>query len=470
MLKQTDHNDTNPLTAVFELIQKRLPADVADLATNFTKNFYERVSAEDLAERSTQDLYGAALSHWHFASRFTPGASRLRVYNPRPEEHGWQSTHTIIEIISQDMPFLVDSITMEVNRQGLTVHLIIHPLMRMRRDSDGNLQAIVEIHDEAAGTLESIIHVEVDRRTDPAHLEALQQGLARILADVHAAVADWPGMRQNLTDLVTSLEASPPPIEVTQVEEDIAFLKWLAAGNFTMLGYREYALVDEISEETGDSDCVLRIVPGTGAGILRETGEERSISFSALPPEVKKVAIEPRLLVLTKANARSTVHRPGYLDYVGVKKMDKDGKVIGEHRFLGLFTATAYSASPEAIPILRQKVRNVLDRAELRPHSHGGRALSIILEQYPRDELFQITSDQLYTVAMGILGLGERQRTRLFVRHDTFGRFYSCLIYAPGKITTRHSVSACRTCCSTPFRAHRASSMFRYPNPRWPVS
>ena len=431
MLKQTDHNDTNPLTAVFELIQKRLPADVADLATNFTKNFYERVSAEDLAERSTQDLYGAALSHWHFASRFTPGASRLRVYNPRPEEHGWQSTHTIIEIISQDMPFLVDSITMEVNRQGLTVHLIIHPLMRMRRDSDGNLQAIVEIHDEAAGTLESIIHVEVDRRTDPAHLEALQQGLARILADVHAAVADWPGMRQNLTDLVTSLEASPPPIEVTQVEEDIAFLKWLAAGNFTMLGYREYALVDEISEETGDSDCVLRIVPGTGAGILRETGEERSISFSALPPEVKKVAIEPRLLVLTKANARSTVHRPGYLDYVGVKKMDKDGKVIGEHRFLGLFTATAYSASPEAIPILRQKVRNVLDRAELRPHSHGGRALSIILEQYPRDELFQITSDQLYTVAMGILGLGERQRTRLFVRHDTFGRFYSCLIYAP---------------------------------------
>ena len=150
MLKQTDHNDTNPLTAVFELIQKRLPADVADLATNFTKNFYERVSAEDLAERSTQDLYGAALSHWHFASRFTPGASRLRVYNPRPEEHGWQSTHTIIEIISQDMPFLVDSITMEVNRQGLTVHLIIHPLMRMRRDGDGNLQAIVGLHDDAA--------------------------------------------------------------------------------------------------------------------------------------------------------------------------------------------------------------------------------------------------------------------------------------------------------------------------------
>lgn len=140
------------------------------------------------------------------------------------------------------------------------------------------------------------------------------------------------------------------------------------------------------------------------------------------------------------------MHRPGYLDYVGVKRIDDKGKVIGEQRFLGLFTATAYSASPEAIPILRQKVRKVLDRAELRPESHGGRALAIILEQYPRDELFQIAPEQLYDVAMGILGLGERQRTRLFVRHDTFGRFFSCLIYALAKTTTRRSANACRMC------------------------
>jgi glutamate dehydrogenase len=431
MPKPNDNNDANPLAAVFELIEKRLPTDVIERATAFTKNYYRRVANEDLAERSPQDLYGAALSHWHFASRFTPGASRLRVYNPRPEEHGWQSTHTIIEIVSQDMPFLVDSITMEVNRQGLTVHLIIHPLMRVRRDADGNLLAIGEQRDETDGNLESIIHVEVDRRTDPTHLDALQQGLTRILADVHAAVADWPGMRRQLADLVAGLETSPPPVEAEQAAEDIAFLKWLAAGNFTLLGYREYALVDETDPDTGSADCVLRIVPGTGAGILRETGAEHSIAFSALPPEVKKVATEPRLLVLTKANARSTVHRPGYLDYVGVKRIDGNGKVIGEQRFLGLFTATAYSASPEAIPILRQKVRKVLDRAELRPESHGGRALAIILEQYPRDELFQIAPEQLYDVAMGILGLGERQRTRLFVRHDTFGRFFSCLIYAP---------------------------------------
>ena len=431
MYSPSENKDANPLPAVFELIRKRLPADVADLASAFTERYYERVASEDLAERSAQDLYGAAVSHWHFASRYLPGAARLRVYNPRPEEHGWQSTHTIIEIIGKDTPFLVDSITMEVNRQGLTVHLIIHPLMRMRRDAEGNLLQIVGDRDESDATLESVIHVEVDRRTDPTHLDALQQGLTRILGDVHAAVDDWPVMRQRMSDLVATLESDPPAIDASVAAEDIAFLKWLAAGNFTLLGYREYTLQADTDPGAKADDYVLSIVPGTGAGILRETGQARSISFSALPPEVKKTALEPRLLVLTKANARSTVHRPGYLDYVGVKRFDANGKVIGEQRFLGLFTATAYSASPESIPLLRKKVSRVLEQAGLRPQSHGGRALSIILEQYPRDELFQIDPELLHTFAMGILGLGERQRTRLFVRRDTFGRFFSCLIYAP---------------------------------------
>ncbi|MDZ4316799.1 MAG: NAD-glutamate dehydrogenase [Azonexus sp.] len=431
MLNPNEHKEMSPLTAVLELIRKRQPADVAALAEAFTQRYYAQVASEDLAERSAQDLYGAALSHWHFARRFSPGAARLRVYNPRPEEHGWQSTHTIIEIISEDMPFLVDSITMEVNRQGLTVHLIIHPLMRMRRDADGNLQDITDEGDDAAGGLESIIHVEVDRRTDPVHLEALQQGLTKILGDVRAAVDDWPIMRQQLADLIAGLENALPPINPVDAAEDIAFLKWLAAGNFTLLGYREYTLLGEDALCAEANDCVLRIVPGTGAGILRETGHEHSISFAALPPEVKRIALEPRLLVLTKANARSTVHRPGYLDYVGVKRIDPAGRVIGEQRFLGLFAATAYSISPSTIPLLRQKVRTVLERAGFRPQSHGGRALMTILEQYPRDELLQIDPEQLYSVVMGILGLGERQRTRLFVRHDTFGRFFSCLIYAP---------------------------------------
>jgi len=437
MQNPTEHlaaDQLKQLAAVFELIQARLPAAEAALAEAFTRRFYGQVASEDLAERSVQDLYGAALAHLHFVRRFTPGAARLRVYNPRPEEHGWQSTHTIIEIVSEDMPFLVDSITMEVNRQGLTLHLIIHPIIRMCRDAEGNLLGIADGGDECAdsgGVYESIIHVEVDRRTEPEHLDALQQGLLRILGDVRASVADWPVMRQRLADLIVDLERNPPPIAAADAAEDIAFLKWMASGNFTLLGYREYSLSDENGASGKGSDCVLRIVPGSGAGILHETGQERSVSFAALPPEVRQIARSLSLLVLTKANARSTVHRPGYLDYVGVKRIDADGLVIGERRFLGLYTSTAYSVSPAAIPLLRQKVAAVLEHAGFPPQSHGGRALMTILEQYPRDELWQIETGQLCTVAMGILGLGERQRTRLFVRHDAFGRFFSCLIYAP---------------------------------------
>ena len=418
---EADH----PVDAVVQLIRSRL-GDDAPQAEAFTRQFYSQVALDDLQGRPVQDLYGAALSHWHFARRFSGGAPRLRVYNPRPEEHGWQSTHTVIEIVSEDMPFLVDSITMEVNRQGLTLHLIIHPLMRTRRDTDGTLQAVAaDTADEAAGRLESIIHVEVDRRSEAADLDALGAGLTHILADVRAAVGDWPVMRERLAAAIADVRSAPLPIDDAERDEGIAFLEWLAADNFTLLGCREYELANE------EGDDVLRVVPGSGAGILRESGKERSLAFAALPPEVRTVAREPHLLIITKANGRSTVHRPGYMDYIGVKRFGPDGSVTGERRFLGLFTSTAYNISPLAIPLLRRKVETVQRLAALRPQSHAGRALLTILEQYPRDELIQSSAAELHATAMGILGLGERQRTRLFMRRDPFGRFICCLIYAP---------------------------------------
>jgi glutamate dehydrogenase len=421
--KPYDGGSSALIDQLVERVRSKLPPEQAAEAAEFTRQYYSEVAPEDLAERTLADIYGAVLSHWNFARSFTGGAPKLRAYNPRLEEHGWQSTHTVIEIVNDDMPFLVDSITMEVNRQGLTLHLIVHPVMKVRRDAEHRLLGLARQRDEAEGRFESLIHVEVDRRTDAARLAELHDGLLRILGDVRVAVADWKPMRQGVLDMVAQLTKSAPPVPSADLAEHLAFLQWLADDNFTLLGQRDYDLVDD----------ALRVVPGSGLGILRAGAETAtaSASFAALPADVRARAREPRVLVLTKSNARSTVHRPGYLDYVGVKRFDAQGRVVGERRFLGLFTSIAYKADPSDIPLLRRKLAAVISSAGFLPKSHAAKALVTILEQYPRDELFQIEVDELYATAIGILRLGERQRTRLFLRRDAFGRFCSCLVYVP---------------------------------------
>ncbi len=413
------------IEAVLEQIGAKLPAELAALVAPFARRFFADVDPDDLEGRQVADLYGAVLSQWHFVRRHA-GGTRLRVFNPRLEEHGWESTHTVIEIVSDDMPFLVDSITMEVNRQGLTLHLIIHPVMCVRRDADGQFLGLAESGCGETGHYESIMHVEVDRSTDPADLEALQAGLERVLADVRVAVEDWPKMCERVGEIAGEIERQAPPVDPADAAEVRAFLEWLLDDNFVLLGCRDYDLVSV----GGDNE--LRIRPGSGLGLLRDAGDEgRSRSFSALPPQLKAQAHLPNLLTITKSNTRSTVHRPGYLDYFGVKVFDAEGQVCGERRIIGLLASTAYNARPRFIPILRAKVTGVIERAGFVPNSHAAKALLTILERYPRDELFQISPDELDAHAMGILRLGERQRTRLFVRCDPFARFVSCLIYVP---------------------------------------
>ena len=423
-----DAGSAELMTRLDEMLHAKLPAEQADEVAEFARQYYRQVAPEDLAERELADLYGAALSHWHFARSYAGGAPKLRVYNPRLDEHGWQSTHTVVEIVNDDMPFLVDSITMEVNRQGLTLHLIAHPVMKLRRDAEHRLLGVARRPDEAEGRFESLIHVEVDRRTDPARLAKLQAGLLRILGDVRAAVADWKPMRQVVIDTIAQLKEAAPPVKPADLAEDLAFLQWLADDNFLLLGQRDYDLVDD------DGEDALHVVPESGLGILRAapgTQSAPSTSFAALPSEVRAQAREVRLLLLTKSNARSSVHRPGHLDYVGIKRFDSAGHVIGERRLLGLYTSIVYNAKAADIPLLRRKIAMVIARAGFRPNSHAAKALITILEQYPRDDLFQIEVEDLYPTAMGILRLGERQRTRLFLHLDAFGRFASCLVYVP---------------------------------------
>ena len=413
------------LDGVLKLVRAKIAPEQRGVIEDFVRRYFGQVDPEELAQRQPADLYGAALSHWNFARKREPGRAKIRAFNPTIEEHGWQSTHTVIEIVNDDMPFLVDTVTMEVNRHGLTLHLIMHPLLPATREADGTLSGLAA-EGQSPLRRESFIHVEVDRIIDQERLDALAADVARVLGDVRMAFEDWKKMHDQLEAILADIARNPPPIAADELAEGEAFLRWLADSHFTFLGYRCHDLV---SVEGTDA---LKIVVGSSLGILRE-GQQKAVatSFAALPPEVRAYARVPELLIITKANSRSTVHRPGYLDYIGVKRFDAKGEVCGEHRFLGLFTATAYSASPADIPLLRRKTANVLARAQLAPGSHASKTLINILATYPRDELFQISEDELLSTAIGILHLGERQRFRLFVRRDRFQRFLSCLIYAP---------------------------------------
>ncbi|TQM67420.1 glutamate dehydrogenase [Actinomadura hallensis] len=394
----------------------------ADEIFAFLRLYYRNIVHEDLAGRDPADVCGPALAHRALGEERPQGRAKVRVFTPTIEEHGWDPGHTVVQIVTDDMPYLVDSVTMELTRHHLGIHLIVHPLLGVDRDVAGHLKAFRAKLDSGEDVDESWIHIEIDRTSDRAFLDALEKDLQRVLHDVRVAVEDEPKMRARAGEIAAAIREAPPPLPDKELAEGVELLDWLADGHFTFLGYRDYTLTDD--------GTALRPEPGTGLGILRGDTRE-SGSFAALPPEVRAKATEKHLLVITKANSRSTVHRPLYLDYIGVKKFDESGEVIGERRFLGLFTHVAYSASISHVPVLKRKLEEVLERAGFTADSYDGQDLIEILESYPRDELFQISVDDLLHIALGVLRLRERRQLRLFLRKDLYGRFMSCMVYLP---------------------------------------
>jgi len=414
---------TEILDRVANLARQRLSGAAADTAENFIRQFYANVAADDLAERSAEDLYGAAVALWTFGRTRGAAKAKVRVYNPRLGEHGWHSSHTVVEIVNDDMPFLVDSIAGEINRRDLSVHLVIHPVVRVRRDDTG---AAVSLDDE--GTRESFMHVEIDAQGDQAQLDTIRDGIQDVLDDVRACVVDWRPMLARLREAVESFSQTPPPRPESEIATTRDFLSWLATDNFTFLGYREY---EYHGEGTG-----FRSVVRSAAGL----GLARSDNFvvfdvlrriAELPATLQAFVRAPDLLRVAKANRRSTVHRAGYLDAIGLKTYGADGAVTGEKVFLGLFTSAAAMQRPREIPLLRDKVAAVTAKANFPADGHNSKALQHILETYPREELFQSTVEELYETALGILRLQERQRIALFLRRDSFDRFMSAMVYVP---------------------------------------
>ena len=390
----------------------------------FVSCYFENTDPDEITSRGPATLYAIANAHWRLLeSSNAVQSAKVRVFNPTLAEDGFVSDHTVLQIVHPNMPFLVDSVTMAINRSGRTAHWIVHPLMRVNRDDQGKLvsaASATSAEGDGSDTIESLILVECDRIISPAGQQALADELNRVLGDVRSAVQDWGAMLQRLRDTATA--STHAPLSPASREEGIALLKWLEDRHFTLLGARDY----DLQRSAGGFSLVARA--DTGLGIL---GGEVRTPDTRLPPEALALIESDELVLVTKAMTRATVHRPAWLDYIAVKRFDDAGQLVGEARFLGLYTATAYSAAVNDIPQVRRRVAAVMAGAGVVPESHAAKSLQSILDAYPRDELFQTDTATLADHAIGILRLQERQRTRLFLRRDPFGRFTSAQVFVP---------------------------------------
>ncbi|GAB3703988.1 NAD-glutamate dehydrogenase [Nocardiopsis oceani] len=411
----------------------RMSPEAADTVRRFLPFYYRHTDPEEISGRSPEQICGTAAAHRSFGAQRDQGRAKVRLYTPDLDRDGWEQQTSIVEVVTDNAPFLVSSVTMTLGELQAGVRLIIHPQMTVGRDLAGNL---IEVDPEIGGegllpTDESWMHIEIDRQSDPERVKEITTKLETVLNDVRYVDEDSAKMSDRVIRIADELSAYPDRlvaggVDPREVGESVDFLRWLAGRHFTFMGYREYALV---TDENGDDS--LRPEPGTGLGLLR-MDSPASTSFSALPPEIRAKAREPYVLVLTKANSRASVYRPKYLDYIGVKKFDAQGNIVGERRFLGLFTSQANTSSISQVPILRRKQAEVLAQAGFEADSYDGKDLIELLETFPREELLQIPVGELYSIVRGVLRLRDRRGTKLFMRRDPYGgRYMSCFVYMP---------------------------------------
>ncbi len=403
--------------------------EAAALCLQFAQEFLSTVSLEDLKNKSVDDWGGLAVSYWNFIYQREPQETKIRVYNPDYERDGWQSTHTVIEIVHDDIPFLVDSLHMEVNHLGFMSYLIIHSGgIKVKRDQNHKIIEILQANAEEAENFSSEAHIfiEINRQADAEVFDKVCVNFEKILKDVRSVNRDWSLMRQRARESIDELDSLAASLDPDELSEAKDFLNWLEAHHFTFLGIRDYELTKGEGEER-----MLHAIPHTGLGVLTETEEKRSRRLISMTPEVQKLILSPQILIISKTNTIATVHRPVYTDYIGVKRFDKEGNVIGERRIIGLYTSTAYNASPRQIPFLRRKIALIMAQSHFNTKAHTGKIFLNILETLPRDDLFQAPPEELAGIAMGVYHMQERRRIRLFARKDIYNRFISCLVYMP---------------------------------------
>jgi len=429
LLQATEKQKSILLKAVIKIAKSSQMFRNVKNVSQFIENYFCNVALSDISQSSPEKLFGLVQAHWKFALEREHKKALVHIYNPSYKEDCWYCEHTVIEIINDDMPFLVDSITLELNRLGLTPHLVLHPVINVLRSKYGKMEGIAPVFNLSHRAVsESFMHLQISRQADQKLVE-ISKAIHKVIKDVRFAVEDWVGMRTTMSSIIEELERKSKGTVTEDAAEAQDFLRWVNDEHFTFLGYREY---DFIGKGKNFSAITSK---KTGLGILRTAKYLPKPSLNKQPPWAGTVGrastSQGDLLVVTKTDVISSVHRNAHMDSIGIKRYNKDGKVIGQRTFFGLFTSGAYCRSPHDIPLLRLKLKKIFQRSGFASGSHDGKALLNILETYPLDELFQTSDDHLYETALGILRLKRCQRVALFLRCDDFERFVSCLVYVP---------------------------------------
>ena len=420
------------LSPILDAIRKRVSGAAAQAeARTFADAFYKRMEEDEYPHHSADGWAAIAADTLAFARSRKPGTANVRIFNASLKSHGWESPHTVLQIINDDMPFLVDSVSMALAEMGVGVHVLGHPLVRFTRDKAGKVTAVGE------GKHESLMLLEIDR-LPPEEMAQVEKRIRNVLEEVRAIVRDWSSMREKMLALADDMATRRMPVDDDGRREAQEFLRWAAADHFTFFGYREY----RVEKRTG----ILAAVEDSGLGLLREGDTTPPRNIKTLAAHYLPQGGSVDALILTKTNRRSTVHRPGNMDYIGVLEFDAQGNPIAEQRFIGLYTSSAYNRRPWEIPLVRERHEYVMQKSGLSPSGHSGKALRHILETLPREELFQSSDEELFRTSMGILGLQERVRSKLFLRRDRYGRFYSALVYIRASASTPTCACASSRC------------------------
>ncbi|MFS1523453.1 NAD-glutamate dehydrogenase [Microbulbifer sp. 2304DJ12-6] len=460
----TDSRD-ELVAQICELTRDKLASE-AEPVVAFAQQFLHQYPLEDLAGRRLVDVFGCIYSWWNFIQQRSGDLPKVWIFNPRLEDDGWECTHTVIGLLQQDMPFLVDSVRMEINRRNTVIHSIKSTVLHLERNASGKLKQLLPTPGvspdlsfehistgknkpgKGAGKLvEALIYIEVDRDTSAEFASGLTATLKEILGEVELVVDDHAPLLEACSEMEGQLQAGLSEDD-TNLLEACAFLQWMRDGNFTFLGYREYEF-----SQAGDKK-ILSEMEDRRLGIFKKLQETAApMPETAFSEGKQRFYQGPNYLTFAKSSVKSRVHRSAYSDYVMIKRYSAEGEVIGESAFMGLYTSPVYTESPAKIPIIRRKMASIIEYSGLTGHGHDGKALRRILDTLPRDELFQGSTQELFDVVMGVLSLNERAQIRLFMRRDPFGKFVTATVFVPRE---QFSSSVRELICSHIARAIKA--------------